>query len=52
MAIGLPLLASGGQINDSVPVADAISVNPDDTLCDPVSAPLMHPSLEVRHVDT
>jgi hypothetical protein len=39
-------------MNDSVPVVSATSVNPDDTLYDPVSAPLTHPSLEVRHVDT
>jgi len=39
-------------MNDSVPMVEGTSVNPDDTPYDPVIAPLTHPSLEVRHVDT
>ena len=52
VTIGPPLLASGGQMNDSVPVGDDTSVNPEDTPCAPVSVPLTHASLTMRHVDT
>ena len=52
MAIGLPLLASGGQMNDSVVVDAEASVSPDDRPYDPVRAPLMHASAAARKDDT